>query len=180
MKLRRHENNVLAWKGDAALLYVARLVLTEIYPIKLPIKCLMERQERTVCNASLNAYCKRHWLKYGCNVMEIKIGEMVIGGQLEQAKEVVRDIIRNDKVIARMDEEQLVNGEVNEIFIKDHQRHEQIRLEKRRLFDKIKHSTLISPATKHRLIPRINKLINFLVTWKYNIFNAGMNVGENY
>jgi hypothetical protein len=168
MKLRKHENNVLAWKGDAALLFITRLVLTEIYPVKLPIKCLMKRQERAVSNGALNAYCKRHNLDYGCNVMEIKIGEMVIAGKLEEAKEVARDIIKNDKLILNMDKQQLcLNGEVNEQFVKDCHKREQMRMEKKRFFEKIKQSTAIPQTIKHRLTPYVNKIVHFLLICKY-------------
>ena len=173
MKLRKHENNVLAWKGDAALLFVARLVLTETYPVKLPIKCLMARQERTVCNEGLNAYCKRHNLSYGCNVMEIKIGEMVIAGNVEEAKEVVRDIIKHDKVIINMDKQQLVNGQPTEQFLKDYRKHEQIKQEKKRIFDGLKKSNVFPTKGKERfkLMGRINKVVNFMVACKYLLFH---------
>jgi hypothetical protein len=175
MKLRRHENNVLAWRGDAALLYVARLVLTEIYPTDMPIKLLMERQERVVSNDSLNAYCKRLNLTHGCNVMEIKIGEMVIGNQLEEAKNVVRNILQNDKVIKRMDTEQLdnVDGKIQlkETFIKNYLYHEKIRTEKTRIFNKLHKSTLIHPIVKRcgSLMPYLNKFVNFLLVVKYKL-----------
>jgi hypothetical protein len=173
MKLRKHENNVLAWKGDAALLFVARLVLTETYPVKLPIKCLMSRQERAVCNDGLNAYCKRHKLPYGCNVMEIKLGEMVIAGKLEEAKEVVRDIIRHDKSIINMDKQQLVNGQPDEKFLRDLSKHEQIKHEKKRIFDNIKKSNILPSKGNGRfkMIKHINKVVNVFVACKYALFS---------
>ena len=168
MKLHRHENNVLAWKGDAALLFVTRLVLSEVYPPDMPIKFLMARQERVISNHSLTNYCKHNGLPYGCNVLEIKIGQMILDNNIKEAKEIIRDIIRNDKFIHKMDDQQLIDGKLNPEFIKKCQIYEKIRLEKKLFFQKA-NALNINPARKHYLFPHFKRICNFVLACKYSL-----------
>jgi hypothetical protein len=109
--------------------------------------------------------------------MEIKMGEMVLSNNLEQAKNVVRDIIKNDRFIQRMDVDQLenVDGKISlkETFIKSYLYHEKIRTEKTVIIKRLHESTLIQPIViKYRLMPYINKVVSFVVACKYRLMRT--------
>lgn len=109
------EKQFFSWVGDAALLFIARLVLTEKYPF-LPIKLLMSRERHLVENYALNNYCKRNNLPFGCNHLEIEINELVLNGEINKAKEIILDILKYSDAIKSMDYQQITDGKINEKF----------------------------------------------------------------
>jgi superfamily II helicase len=84
-----------------------------------------------------------------------------------EAEEIVKDIIKNDMVIRKMDAEQLVDGKLNLEFFKKNQVTERIRLEKRLFFQKANALNLI-PAKKRYIFPYFKKICNFCLACKYS------------
>ena len=132
------EKQLKSWVGDAALLFITRLVLSEKYHF-LPIKFQMQREKYIVKNSSLTKYCLRNKLNFGCNHLEILMNELILSNEIDKAKEIILDIINHDeKTIKQLDSEQILNGDIKpefkEQFIKKQiqrkemqEKHEKIR-----------------------------------------------------
>ena len=110
-KLSRHKYNLEAWHGDAALLWIVRLVLTEKYP-NLPLRFLMQREGAIINNSNLNRYCKQNGLEYGPNIFELQFGKLVFS-DIEKCEEIVCALMTGNKNLENMDADQLENGQLN-------------------------------------------------------------------
>lgn len=121
-----------SWVGDGALTFVTRLVLVEKYPF-IPIKLLMARERRINENYALTAYCKRNNLPFGCNHLETKFNQLVCENKIQEAKDIVLDIIKYDKCIHHMDCSEILDGKlretVKEALINKYQSREQKKIE---------------------------------------------------
>ncbi len=129
-KLAALEDNHAAWAGDAALMWVTRLVLTDLYP-DLPIKYLHMRQDHVVRNKTLTNYCEKNGLGFGCNLFELRFKDLALSN-LGRAKKIILEIIKDNKNIAQLDKEQLIEGHLKllrpEFVQKESERQDRKRL----------------------------------------------------
>lgn len=149
------EKQLMSWTGDAALMFVARLVLIEKYPF-IPIKFLMSRINFIIQNDTLTAYCKRKNLPFGCNHLEIKFCELILNNKIDEAKDIILDIINNSHLIKLTDYHQITNGKLNEKIKTDLVNKYKIREQQAEKHNKIKNLNL-SFEEKKRLHIELKK-----------------------
>jgi hypothetical protein len=157
MKLSTLTKNHEAWTGDAALMFMTRVVLVERYP-DMPIRCLYSRMQSIVSNKSLTAYCRRHNLLYGCNLLEVEIGKKILTHP-EEVKAIILDIVSNDKVCAQLDLEQISAGKINPKFLAMLYKKDRYRLRKQKISDAIRKLPFSKPI-KGKICSKIHWLIN--------------------
>lgn len=106
------QNQQLAYIGDAALLWVTRAALIKKYS-NLPFKFLMQREQIIVNNSNLTRWCKKKGLYFGCNLFEAHFHK-IVQGDLGGARKIVDELMEQSEPLKRLDEEQLINGKLNE------------------------------------------------------------------
>lgn len=128
------QQKLYEWVGDSALNLLARTVLIEMYPL-VPIFLLERRHQRIISNSALsNLAIQKNYKQGKCNFVEREFYRLFFSN-LEEAKNLIKDIIKNDRHIKDMDAYDLnPDGSVKEWIIEANKAKYNYRAECREIF----------------------------------------------